>query len=92
MCNPPDDESDDISEANYQTSFAVSVVEDLENNKITQLLMLPIKKIEVQDETAYSGQNNKFTISGSGILCETTSLLVIKHHRFHGSKSEKYLV
>ena len=50
--------------------------------------MLPMI-FEVRSETAYGGQNNEFTISGSGLPCETTYSLVRKRHEFHGSKSEK---
>ena len=42
-------------------------------------------------ESSYGDQNNEFTISKSGLLCETTSLLVRKRHEFHGSKSENTL-
>ena len=47
---------------------------------------------EVRSETAYGSRNNEFTISGSGLICETTYLLVRKRHEFHGYKSEKYFV
>ena len=47
---------------------------------------------EVRYENAYGGLNIEFTISVSGILCETTYLLVRKRHKFHGSKSEKYFI
>ena len=92
MYDPPDVEPDDISEANSQNSFGIGVVEDKENIEISQLLILPIEKFEVRAETAYGGRNNEFIISESGLLCETTFLLVRKRHEFHGSKSEKYFV
>ena len=54
--------------------------------------MLPIEKFEVWAETAYGCRNNKFTILGSGILCETAKFIGQKIHKFHGSKSERYFV
>ena len=42
MCDPPDVEPDDTSEANYQNSFVIGIVEDKENIEIYQLLMLPM--------------------------------------------------
>ena len=42
---------------------------------------------EIRAENAYAGQNNEFTISGSGLICEATYLLVKKFREFHGSKS-----
>ena len=90
MCDPPDVEPDDISEANYQNSFAIGVVEDKENIENFPTTNAADENFEVIAETAYGGRNNEFTISVSGLLCETTSLLVIKRHEFHGSKSEKY--
>ena len=83
MCDPTDVEPDDISEANYHNYFVIGVVEDKEN-----IENFPTN--EVRYGTAYGGQNIEFTISVSGLLCETTSLLVRKLHGFHGSNSEKY--
>ena len=47
---------------------------------------------EIRAETAYGGRDNEFVISGSGLLCETTSILVRKRHEIYGSKTEKYFV
>ena len=92
MCDPPDVEPDDISETNSQNYFAIGVVVDKENIEIFPTTNAANKNVEVRAETEYGGQNNEFTISGSGLLCETTSLLVRKRHEFHGSKSEKYFI
>ena len=72
--------------------LAISVVEDKENIEICPTNNAADENFEVRAETVYGGQNIEFTISGSGLLCETTSLLVIKLHEFHGSKSENYFV
>ena len=48
MCNPPDLEPDDISEANSQNYFAIGVVEDKENIEISQLLMLTMKILNLE--------------------------------------------
>ena len=40
LCDPPNFELDNISEANSQNSFEIGVVEDKENIEISQLLML----------------------------------------------------
>ena len=68
---------------------------------ILRLVLLKIKKIgispttnaadenfEARAETTYGGQKTKFNISVSDLLCETTYLLMIKRHEFHGSKPE----
>ena len=89
MCEPPDVEPDDISEANSQNYFAIGVVEDKENTENFPTTNAADENFEVRTGTEYGGQNNEFTISGSGLLCETTYLLVRKRHEFHGSKSEK---
>ena len=89
ICDLPDVEPDDISEANSPNSFAIGVVEDKEIIEIFPTTNAADEIFEVKSETAYSGQNNEFTISGIGLLCETTYLLVRKRHEFHGSKSEK---
>ena len=47
MCDPPDVEPDDISEANYQNSFAIDVVEDKEKIKFSQLPMLAMKILKL---------------------------------------------
>ena len=88
MCDPPDVEPDDISEANYHNYFAIGVVEDKENIENFSATNADDGNFEVISETAYGGRNNKFNISGSGLLCETTFLFVRKRHEFHGSKSE----
>ena len=77
-------EPDDTSEVNSQISFAIGVVEDKENIEICPTNNAVDKKIE-------GGQNNESTISGSGLPCTTTHLLVRKRHGFHGSKSENTL-
>ena len=92
MCEPPDVEPDDTSEDNSHNSFAIGVVEDKENIEIFPTTNAADENSEVRAETAHGGQNNKFTISGSGLLCENTYLLVIKRHEYHGSNSEKYFV
>ena len=92
MCDPPDVEPDDISESNSQNSFAIGVVEDEENIEIFPTTNAANENFEVGSETEYGGQNNESTISGSGIICETTHLLVRKRHKFNISKSEKYTV
>ena len=89
MCEPPDVEPDDISEANSQNYFAIVVVEDKENTEDFPTTNAADENFEVRAEIAYGGRNNEFTISGSGLLCETTYLLVRKRHECHGSKSEK---
>ena len=91
MCDPPDVEPDDISEANYQNSFAIGVFEDKENIEIFSTTNAADENFEVGAKTIYGGQDNEFNISGSGLLCETTYLLDRKCHEFHGSKSEKTL-
>ena len=48
MCDPPDAEPDDISEANSQNYFAIGVVEDKENIEISQLLMLTMKILNLE--------------------------------------------
>ena len=88
MCDQPDIEFDDISEANSHNYFAIGVVEDKENIEIFPAANAVDENFEVRAETSYGGRNNEFTISGSGRLCETTSLLVRTRHEFHGSKSE----
>ena len=92
MCDPPDIEPDDIPEANSHNYFLIDVVEGKENIKICPTTNAADEKNYVRAETAHGDQNNKFTISGRGLLFETTYLLVRKRHEFHGSKSEKYLV
>ena len=80
MCDLPDVEPHEILEANYQNYFPVGVVEDKENIEICSTTSSAGENLEVRAETAYGGRNNKSTISVSGILCETTYLLVIKRH------------
>ena len=92
MCDPPDVEPDDISEANYQDYFTIGVIEDKENIEICPTTNAADEIFEVRAETAYGVRNNEFTISGSGLLCETVSLLVRKRHGFYGSNPEKYFV
>ena len=77
---PPDVEPNDISEANSYNSFAINVVEEKENIKICASTNADNKFFGVKAETAYGRQNNEFTLSGSGLLCKTTSLLVIQRH------------
>ena len=78
MCDPPEVEFDDISEANSQNSFAVVAVEDKENIEFSPTTNSADENFEFRAETAYGGRNNEFNISGSGLICETTSLLVRK--------------
>ena len=84
MCDPPDVKPDDISEANYHNSFGMGVVEDKEKIELFSTTNAADEKIEVRAKTAYGGRNNEFTISGSGLLCETTSLLVRNSMGFTG--------
>ena len=90
MCDPPGVEPDDILEASYQNSFVTGVVEDKENIEIFPTTNSADESFEARSETAYGGLNNEFTISGSGLFCETTYLLVRNVYELHGSKSEKY--
>ena len=69
----------------------MGVIEDKENIEICPTNNAADETFEVRAETEYGGRNNEFTISGSGLLCEITYLLVRKHHEFHGSKSENTL-
>ena len=92
MCDPPDVEPDDISEANSHNYFAIVVVEDKEKIENFLTTNAADENFEVRAETEYCGKKNEFTISGSDLLSETTYLLVRKRHEFHGSKSEKYFV
>lgn len=48
--------------------------------------------LEIQEETAYGGVNNEFTIGGSGLLVEATSVLARKNHSISGSRYDKYFV
>ena len=86
MCNPPDLEPDDISEANSQNYFSIGVVEDKENIETFPTNNAADENSEVRSETVYSGRSIGFTISGSGLIFETKYLLVRKRHKFHGSK------
>ena len=88
MCYPPDVEPDNISESNYHNYLTISVGEDKENIEISPTTNAADKNFEVRSETAYGDQKNELTISGSGLLCETTNMLVQKRHDFHGSNSE----
>ena len=45
------------------------------------------KCIEINFETAHGGPKNEFQTSGSGILCECTSILTRKRHDINGSKT-----
>ena len=91
MCNPPDFEPDNISEANSQNYFAIGVVEDKENIEIFPTTNAADESFEVIAETVYGCQNNEFTISGSGLLCETKSLLVRKRDKFAWFQVRKIL-
>ena len=86
MCDPPDVEPNDISEANSQNYFTICVVEDKYNFEIFPTTNNAYEIFEVRAETAYGGQNNELTISGSGVLSETASLLVWNRYKCHGSK------
>ena len=63
MCDQPDVEPDDISEANSRKYFAIGFVEDKENIEIFPTTNAANKNVEVRAETTYGGQNNEFTIS-----------------------------
>ena len=92
FCDPPDVEPDDISEANSQNYFVIGVVKYEGNIEICPTTNAAGEDFEIRDGTSYSGQNNEFNISGSGIFRETITLLVRKRHEFHWSMSEKYFV
>ena len=94
MCDPPDLEADEFSENESHNSFEIGVVDNEaeDANEICPTTNAADEHIEIHAETAYGGKNNEFTISGSGLLCETTSILVRKRHEIHGSKTEKYFV
>ena len=47
MCDPPDVEPDDVSEANPHNSFAIGAVEEKYNIEISQFLMLPVKILKL---------------------------------------------
>ena len=68
--------------------MAICVVEDKENIEISPTTNAADKFFKFRAETAYGGQNNEYTIPGSGLLYETTLSLVRKRHECHGSKSE----
>ena len=70
----------------------ISVIEDKLNIEICPTTNADNEIFVIRAETVDGGQNNEFTSLLSGILFGTTSLLVIKLHEFHGSKSEKYFV
>ena len=86
MYDPPDVEPDNISEYNSHNYFAIGVFEDKENINILSTTNTADEKFEVISETTHGGQNNESTILGSGLIFETTYLLVRKCHEFHGSK------
>ena len=90
MCDPPDVEPEDISEANSQNYFETGVLKDKENIKICPTTNAADENFEARAESEYYGQNNEFTIPGSCLICVTTSLFFRKRHEFHESKSEKY--
>lgn len=48
------------------------------------------EQMEISTETAYGGVNNEFTIGGSGLLMESTSLLSRKKYVVTGSNYDKY--
>ena len=54
----------------------IGVVEYKENIKICPTTNAADENFEVRAETAYGGQKNEFSISGSGLLCETTYFLL----------------
>ena len=60
--------------------------------KISKLLMPPMKisKFELKLHTV--DKTNEFNVSGSGLLLETTSLLVGKRYNFNRSNPEKYFI
>ena len=86
MCDPPGVEPDYISESNYHNFFVIGVVEYKENIEILPTTNDANKNFKVRAESSYGGQNNGFIISGSGLIYETTSILVPKPHNFHRSK------
>ena len=88
MCDPPGVEPDYISESNSRNFFVIGVVEYKENIEILPTTNDANKNFKVRAESLYGGQNNGFTISGSGLICETTYILVQERHYFHGPKSE----
>ena len=94
MCDPPDIEGGEFFENNSQYSFDIRVVDrnEANENKICPTKNAADEHIAIRVENAYGRRNNEFVISGSGILCRTTSILVRKRHEIHGSKTEQYFV
>lgn len=90
FCEPPDIEDDDIS-ASSANSYALGVVENDQEESIPTTNAAD-ELLDIHEETAYGGKKNEFTITGSGLLCESTSILTRKRHNIHGSKAEKYFV
>ena len=77
MCDPPDIEVGDISEDDEsQNSFEIGVIDGYEDDgiEVCPTTNAANEHIEIRAETAYGGRNNDFIISGSGLLCETTSI------------------
>ena len=90
MADIPDIEIDDISETNSVNSMIMELNTD--EDEILPTTNAAEDNINIETETAYGGNNNEFTISGSGLLCECTTALTRKRHDIHGSKIEKFFV
>lgn len=91
MCDPPDIEDDNVSSTGSVNSFQIRLI-DMEEEEIIPTTNAADDNVDIQAQTIYGGKDNEFTISGSGLLCETTSLLTRKRHEIHGSRSEKFFV
>eukprot|EP00957_Ditylum_brightwellii_P072505 5510262-Ditylum_brightwellii.AAC.1 len=78
MCDPPDLDADKFSENGSQDSFDIGVVDNEQDDEICPTTNAADEHVEIHADTAYGGENNEFTISGSGLLCKTTSILVRK--------------
>lgn len=67
MCDPPDLDTDEFSEIGSQNSFEIGVVND-ESDEICPTTNAADEHVEIHADTAYGGKNNKFIISGSGLM------------------------
>ena len=98
MTEPPDIEFDDVSISSSVDSFTPGVLttNDVDDNAQSDLFLPSTNAADhlddVHGETVYGGPNNEIRISGSGLLCETTSILTRKLHDIHGSRVEKNFV
>ena len=98
ITEPLDIEFDDVSMSSSVNSFTPGVLttNDTDDNAQSDLFLPSTNAadylLDVHGETVYGGPNNEIHISGSGLLCETTSILTRKLHDMHGSRVEKNFV